>query len=599
MIVMLKKIASNYWLIILLLMLSIVSLLPVSPVIQNTPPRDSGFFLYAGARLLKGDLLYKNVWDDKPPLIFFLNALGLWLSSGSRWGIWILQVIAILASVLLAFVILKKSFGEIGAALGIVSGLAILLLTLHGGNYTEEYAIPFQFACLFFLLQAEQKWGFWPAFACGIAQGILLFLQQSFISISIAIALYLVLRAVLSHSWKPLIQVGFIALGGLGVSIMLVGIMAIQGILPGFWDGVFVYGMVYSHLGLLEHLKGLGDSLQFFRSIPLLFLLIPVWILALFLLLWHGARIIAGILKNRWTGWILLAGGILALAGGSVGNFLPGSKGGFGLLQQAALVLGVILAGLAFLQLFRLLPRFAIPGLEKTNYQLAPAATTIIAVAVLWYPLEVVLVNFSERSYLHYYMALCAIGIVLYAFLADQIKKLLHSWKMPIVNSLMILAWVIGIGLTLVYNPINTMPVMFTPGEIANNQIWQAVNYIVANTSPDENVLVWGSEPLINFLSDRSSPVRYTYFQNTFYTQGYGGKALSAELMNDLQTKKPVLIIYTGDTPFINITAGHTCVMPAQPLLAGMEVVMKDICSNYSYVENVGSSNWKIYRINE
>ncbi len=594
-----KMIASNYWLIIFLLMASIVPLLPASPVIQKTPPRDSGFFLYAGSRLLKGDLLYQNVWDDKPPLIFYLNAFGLWISSGSRWGVWILQVVGILASVLIAFIILKRSFGDIAAALGIVSGLAILLLTLHGGNYTEEYAIPFQFACLFFLLQAEQKWGFWPAFACGMAQGVLLFLQQSFISISIAIVLYLVLHAILSHSWKPFICVGFIALGGLGVSILLLGIMAIQGILPGFWDGVFVYGIVYSHLGLLEHLKGLVDTLQFFKSIPLLLILIPVWLLALFLLLRHGARTIAGILKNHWTGWILLAGGILSLAAGTAGNLIPGSKGGFGLLQQAAIALGVTLTSLAILQLFKLLPRVAIPGLEKTTYQLFPAAAnTIIAVAVLWYPLEVGLVNFSERSYLHYYMAICAICTVLYAFLADQVKKLLISWKIPKVNILLVLGWIIGIGLTLIYNPINSMRAMFRPGEIANDQIWETVRYVVANSQPEDKVLVWGSEPVINFLSDRSSPVRYTYFQNTFYTQGYGGKNLSAELLSDLQTKKPVLIIYTGDTPFINITADHACVLPAQPLLDGMEDVMKDVCSNYSYVENIGSSGWKIYHIN-
>jgi hypothetical protein len=59
MIIMLKKIDSSYWLITLLSMLSIVPLLPVSPLIQNAPPRDSGFFLYAGARLLKGDTLNK------------------------------------------------------------------------------------------------------------------------------------------------------------------------------------------------------------------------------------------------------------------------------------------------------------------------------------------------------------------------------------------------------------------------------------------------------------------------------------------------------------------------------------------------------------
>jgi hypothetical protein len=40
-------------------MLSIGPLLSVSPLIQNTTPRDSGFFLYAGTPLLKGDTLNK------------------------------------------------------------------------------------------------------------------------------------------------------------------------------------------------------------------------------------------------------------------------------------------------------------------------------------------------------------------------------------------------------------------------------------------------------------------------------------------------------------------------------------------------------------
>jgi hypothetical protein len=156
--------------------------------------------------------------------------------------------------------------------------------------------------------------------------------------------------------------------------------------------------------------------------------------------------------------------------------------------------------------------------------------------------------------------------------------------------------WVIGIALTLAYNPINTMRIFYTPGN--DNNVWtESVRYIVANTQPDDKILIWGSEPVINFLSNRSSPVRYTYFYNTFYAKGYGGKSLSAELLNDLQTKKPVLIIYTGDTPFINITPDHVCVMPTQPLLAGMEDVLNDICSNYYYAGNIGSYGWRIYHI--
>ena len=142
----------NNWLLVALCLLSVIVLLPASPLIQLTPPRDSGFFFYVGSRLLKGDLLYQTVWDDKPPIIFLINAFGLWISGGSRWGVWILELTGILAAIWMAFTILKKSFSRTAATLGIISGLSILLITLHGGNYTEEYAIPFQFACIFFLI---------------------------------------------------------------------------------------------------------------------------------------------------------------------------------------------------------------------------------------------------------------------------------------------------------------------------------------------------------------------------------------------------------------------------------------------------------------
>ncbi|MGB8212293.1 MAG: glycosyltransferase family 39 protein [Anaerolineales bacterium] len=530
-------------------------------------------------------------------MIFLINALGLWASGGSTWGVWILEVIGIFASVWMAFSVLKKPFGELAAALGVLSGLTLLLITLHGGNYTEEYAIPFQLAGLFFLVQSEQKGGFWPAFACGIALGILFFIQQTLISVGIAIGLYLVLRSILDRSWKPFKQIAWIALGAIGISGIFLGWMAIQGILPGFWDGAFVYGMVYSNLGLLEHLKALGDTMQFFESIPLLLIALPVWLLALFLLLRDGTGTIIKILKNQWIGWGLLAIGLFALAAGIGANLLRGSQHGMGLLQQTAIILGAILTGLGILQLFKLLPRLIVPWLERINYHLPPASTTILAVAVLWYPIEVIMTNLSGRSYLHYYMAMCAVCIVLYAFLADQIKKLLVSWKIGGVNILITLAWCIGIALTLIYNPINTMRAFFTPG--GNNSVQlEAARYIDANTQPADKVLVWGAEPVVNFFSNRSSPFRYTYVY-TFYTKGYGGKAISAELLADLQTRKPVLIIYTGDTPFVNITADHNCVMPKKGLLPGMDDVMKSICSNYYYVGNVGSTAWKIYHINE
>ena len=589
------KLSKNWWLIFLFL-LSILALLPASPILEHTPPRDSGIFLYVGSRLLKGDLLYKNVWDDKPPMIFLINALGLWMSGGSLWGVWIIEVIGILAAVWMAFSILKKSFGDTAAVLGIVAGLAILLITLHGGNYTEEYAIPFQFACLFFFIRSEDKGGFWAAFACGIAVGILFFLRQNLVSIGVAIGLYLILHALISRSWLPIRQLVFIGLGATAISAVFLLYLASEGILSEFWDAAFVFSLQYSNLGLLERIKSVADTLRFLSQIPLLLITLPVWLLALFLLLRHGTGTIIKILRNRWTGWGLLAGGILLLAAGSGSSILPEASHGMGLLEEAAFIFGALLTILAILQLLGVILRFVSAGLEKITYHLSPASTTIIAVAVLWYPVEMFMVNLSGRSYLHYYMAIFAICTMLYAFLADELKKLLFFWKSARTDILLVLGWSIGIVLTLIYNPINTMRVMYASE--GDNQIWKTVRYILANTQPDDKVIIWGAEPVINFLSNRSSPLRYPYLY-PFYTINYKVKALSAEVLADIQTKKPVLIIYTGDTPFVNFTADNTCKVPKSPPQAGMDNVMQAICSDYYYAGEIENTGWEIYRIDQ
>jgi hypothetical protein len=72
---------------------TIIALYPNNPNNMTLPSRDSGVFLYVGWRLINGDIPYKDVWDHKPPLIYFVDAFGLTLTPDSLWGVWLLQFI--------------------------------------------------------------------------------------------------------------------------------------------------------------------------------------------------------------------------------------------------------------------------------------------------------------------------------------------------------------------------------------------------------------------------------------------------------------------------------------------------------------------------
>ncbi len=78
---------------LLLVVLVMAVMVPVSPAIEHTPGRDAGVFLYVGSQILEGKVPYRDVWDHKQPLIFFINAAGLALSGGSLWGVWLAEVV--------------------------------------------------------------------------------------------------------------------------------------------------------------------------------------------------------------------------------------------------------------------------------------------------------------------------------------------------------------------------------------------------------------------------------------------------------------------------------------------------------------------------
>ena len=79
----------------------------ISPHRNPVPHRDSGIFLQIGSEVLRGKVLYLQAWDIKQPLIFFINALGLWLGQGSIWGVWALEFVFYLIILAICYRILR------------------------------------------------------------------------------------------------------------------------------------------------------------------------------------------------------------------------------------------------------------------------------------------------------------------------------------------------------------------------------------------------------------------------------------------------------------------------------------------------------------
>jgi hypothetical protein len=237
--------------------LAAATLLPHSPLVLRFPFRDSGVFLYTGWRMSEGQVPYRDVWDHKPPLIYFLNAAGLTLGNGSVWGVWAIEWVSLSAACLMAFRLLKKTFDPWAAGVSLLLMLGVFFLLVLGGNYTTEYALPLQFACLYAASgMREDRTEFWRMALLGILGACLFLLKQNLIGIPAVIAAFRMFSLSkgrrLPHAQR---EAGGMA-AGIGLAILpLFAYFAANGALGDFWDAAFRFNFYYAESGLAANLK--------------------------------------------------------------------------------------------------------------------------------------------------------------------------------------------------------------------------------------------------------------------------------------------------------------------------------------------------------
>jgi hypothetical protein len=130
--------------------------------------RDEGVFVYIGQQVLGGKIPYRDVWDHKGPLIYYINALGLWIGGGSLWGIWLVEAILLATSLILLYLLVRRNLGTAAAVFGLltwVTGFTIVM----GGNIVEEYSILPAVLSLYLVMNRPRHSGLLVGLLAGLA----------------------------------------------------------------------------------------------------------------------------------------------------------------------------------------------------------------------------------------------------------------------------------------------------------------------------------------------------------------------------------------------------------------------------------------------
>ena len=175
---------------------------------------------------MDGEIPYVDRWDHKGPLIYLLNAAGLFV--GGVQGIWVLASLFLIGSSLV-----RLQDNERNRSVPRPPSISLAIFLMHfpkfaqGGNLTEHYALLFQFSALLLFVRIEHRGSgkdIWPAVAIGMLGAGAFLLRANLIGVWLAIGTYWLLQRDHGLRWTA-----WSIVGGLSVLLVVSIVFALAG----------------------------------------------------------------------------------------------------------------------------------------------------------------------------------------------------------------------------------------------------------------------------------------------------------------------------------------------------------------------------------
>jgi hypothetical protein len=213
-------------------------------------------------------------------------------------------------------------------------------------------------------------------------------------------------------------------------------------------------------------------------------------------------------------------------------------------------------------------------------------------------PFEMIMSLISGRPYLHYFILwLPAIALLFSALTYLALFLPARKWPViyqPIMTNSVVIVLIIsllGKGVDL-YRGLNSFPAVDRRNERQNLRM---VDYIVKNTSPEDEVLVWGGNAGLNFHSSRAAPTRFVY-QFQFFDKEFTNLEWAEEFADSLAENLPLLILDYGfdkGIPPLDLESQDVWLddHKGQEIYAPVQKYFQFVSANYQLcttIENVG-----------
>jgi len=493
---------------------------------SQADPYDGGAYAYSAYHILAGA---KIGVDEKPSAqlgTLLVNMLGVWMFGFNETGAEIIQTLMQVGALVLMFMAMRKLFGTLPAAVGVIVASVYLSSPLIAkfGNVKEQYMI----ACMvmgiscFVLHQFEGRW--WYAVLAGAFLSWSPLFKPTGVSAMGATGLFVILQPILKNrAWKQT-----------GLDILLLSAGAIAAIAP-----------------------------------------LYIWILA-----WNIQMDLPYSFVWQTLGKMLPSGAPVPQTKPAT-DYIGGSRKLVPLSKQFHIVLRyysklilpiALAAGALAARIVRMLLR-----LKIVNRKLVPSAVKgsqienrndrFVLLFAAWWILDMAFVWISPHSYEQYYLPLNAsaamLGGYLIAIYRDNAKKAMYNTKWVIIGLIgfllmVIMSWHIFFGIKasphsgIRYKAKSRGYLQkFREVSRGSEYSWETVGeYIRTHSQPTDKIYVWGWVPGIYVKAQRLSPASRA-FTSTMHIRTPDDLAdMVAGLLVEFEKEPPKFFVDTHNVHF-------------------------------------------------
>ena len=198
-----------------------------SPRYATNPWNDANAFLTVGKAMANGLTVYKDIFEQKGPLLYLIHALACFISDTSFTGVYVMQSLSLCVT---SFAAYKLASLYVGTGLSVASAVLTCFVTVNSscyyyGDSAEEFCLPFLMISIYYFCryfknteQALPKRSVF--FLVGFFAGCVAMIKFTVIGFWFAWAAYISLYTLFAKKdFKKAVINALVFLGGMGAAI--------------------------------------------------------------------------------------------------------------------------------------------------------------------------------------------------------------------------------------------------------------------------------------------------------------------------------------------------------------------------------------------